>query len=313
MKKLSESVWMDIHKRSTGEGERQEDAFHPDYIDFGPDTTVYWAVNNLEIDGEGKLSFEDVKDYNNNGWRLPTLEEVNQVNWDNIRTPWYDHCTHLLFPDGNELKLKRESNNGFHMWASDYDPKFPSCAQSYGFDNMSKFNTDSFNINWNKLYVFLVKSKRQVNESVWMDIHKRSNNEIERREERVDIMGKDGFFKYLHNHYESLTDQSEIVTTDGMDKIMVTAYINEHNNRVYMIYSHIDDPNIQNTLLIHVGSSNPLYQKLKTVFSLSSTSFPSSTFINPKGKPLTNSFFLDVLDFILDNVEAPNKVALRKI
>lgn len=183
LSKIDESVWADIHKRSTGQKIKLEDAFHPDYIDFGPETTVYWAVNNLEIDGEGKFSFEDVKDYNNNGWRLPTPEEVKQVNWSNIRTPWYDHCTHLLFPDGNELKLKRESNNGFHMWTSDYDPKFPTCAQSYGFDNMSKFNTDSFNIHWNKLYVFLVKDKKKVNESVWSDIHKRSNGDQIRKED----------------------------------------------------------------------------------------------------------------------------------
>lgn len=313
MKKLSESVWMDIHKRSTGEGERQEDAFHPDYIDFGPDTTVYWAVDNLEIDGEGKLSFEDVKDYNNNGWRLPTLEEVNQVNWNDIRTPWYDHCTHLLFPDGNELKLKRESNNGFHMWASDYDPKFPSCAQSYGFDNMSKFNTDSFNINWNKLYVFLVKSKRRVNESVWMDIHKQSTGDIERREDNINLLNINGFCEYLNSHYKGAGQKNIEIRNFGDGPEIVLSFGEDEAGYIKCIYYDGKSIYTQFDVFQEMGCMDELDQKYNINVETNQHDVKNVS-VSPKdGSEITNTFFLEVFDYILDKVDVPFETLIEKI
>lgn len=105
LSKITESIWSDIQDRSAGEVVRDEDKFNPDYVDFGPDTTVYWAIDNLEIDGEVKFYFDDVKDYNNNGWRLPTVDEVNQLKW-NIRIYWLDGCKHLKFDDEQALCLE---------------------------------------------------------------------------------------------------------------------------------------------------------------------------------------------------------------
>lgn len=160
MKRLSESVWNSIRQKSLGKESREEFAFHPDYIDFGPHTTVYWAIDNLVIDGEGKLAFQDVKDYNKDGWRLPTLEEVKQLDWENIRHKWYEGRLHIKFPDGNEFRIKTSSNNGCHIWTSEINQKYPTCAHTYGYDSEDKFSTSDFNYRWNKLYVLLVKSKK---------------------------------------------------------------------------------------------------------------------------------------------------------
>ena len=103
LSKITESIWSDMQDRSSGETIRKEDKFNPDYVDFGDDTTVYWAIDNLEIDGEGKFYFDDIKDYNNNGWRLPTVDEVNQLKW-NIWISWNKGCNHLKFDDGNEVE-----------------------------------------------------------------------------------------------------------------------------------------------------------------------------------------------------------------
>ncbi len=183
-----ESIWSDIQDRSAGDVVRDEDKFNPDYVDFGEDTTVYWAVDNLEIDGEVKFYFDDVKDYNNNGWRLPTVDEVNQLKW-NVRIAWYEGCKHLKFDDGNELRLKTNGSGGFHMWTKEINVKFPSGAYAYGFDNMNTFNIDSFNKSINRLFVFLVKDKK-VTESIWSDIQDRSSGETIRKEDEIGNLRK---------------------------------------------------------------------------------------------------------------------------
>ncbi len=178
-----ESIWSDIQDRSAGDVVRDEDKFNPDYTDFGPNTTVYWAIDNLEIDGKVKFYFDDVKDYNNNGWRLPTIDEVNQLKW-NIRISWYDECRHLEFDSGDELKLKTHGSGGFHMWTKEINPKFPSGAYAYGFDNSYNFDISNFNKSINKLFVFLVKDKK-ITESIWSDIQDRSSGETIRKEDEV--------------------------------------------------------------------------------------------------------------------------------
>ena len=80
MKKLSESVWSDIHKRSNGDQLRKEDELtnirYLKPLDMGG--SVLWADNDLELkDGETYFTFDEVFELiNNSDWRLPTLEEV---------------------------------------------------------------------------------------------------------------------------------------------------------------------------------------------------------------------------------------------
>ena len=206
LSKITESIWSDMQDRSSGDKIRQEDKFNPDYVDFGDDTTVYWAIDNLEIDGEGKFYFDDIKDYNNNGWRLPTVDEVNQLKW-NIWISWYEGCDHLKFDDGNELKLKTNDSDGFHMWTKEINTKFPDAAYAYGFDNSHDFDITSFNKSINRLFVFLVKDKK-ITESIWSDMQDRSAGEVRRKEDGVKVHTCIDVDIYLKNtsdsHYDNL-------------------------------------------------------------------------------------------------------------
>lgn len=164
---ITESVWSDIHKRSNGELERKEDSFNPEYIDFGPDTTVYWAQDALELNGETEFNFEDVENYNNNGWRLPTVKEVEQVDFAkrDKRINWYREddgigYTHLKFNEGT-LKIKDEdtyATSHLTLWTKDRHEKWKHDAYVYGFHNY-KFDIYSSSFLINKHYVFLVKDK----------------------------------------------------------------------------------------------------------------------------------------------------------
>ena len=206
LSKITESIWSDMQDRSSGDKIRQEDKFNPDYVDFGDDTTVYWAIDNLEIDGEGKFYFDDIKDYNNNGWRLPTVDEVNQLKW-NIWISWYEGCNHLKFDDGNELKLKTNGSGGFNMWTKEINTKFPNAAYAYGFNNSHDFDITSFNKSINRLFVFLVKDKK-ITESIWSDMQDRSAGEVRRKEDGVKVHTCIDVDIYLKNtsdsHYDDL-------------------------------------------------------------------------------------------------------------
>ena len=89
MKKLSESVWMEIHKHSNGDVERKEDdtnirRLKP--VDLGG--SVLWADKDLVVRGNCLFTYDEVKamieDLN---WRLPTRKEVAELEGHNM---YYD-------------------------------------------------------------------------------------------------------------------------------------------------------------------------------------------------------------------------------
>jgi len=85
MKRLSESVWSDIHKRSNGEQIRKEDIttnirdLFP--VDMG--VTVLWADRDLEYKNEDDPSYFTYKEVENiiknSKWRFPTKEETSEL------------------------------------------------------------------------------------------------------------------------------------------------------------------------------------------------------------------------------------------
>ena len=180
MKKLSESVWGDIRRRGNGSVEKQEDAFNPEYIDFGDNTTVYWAVENLQIENKVKFTFDEVKDYNNNGWRLPTYKEVEQIDWTGTRIKHNIGYKSINFNDGNRLKIVTNGEGGSRFWTKDSNEKYPTGATGYDAEG----NEYNFNKS-NTLFVFLVKDKNYVNESVWNDIRKRGNGTDVKKEDEL--------------------------------------------------------------------------------------------------------------------------------
>jgi len=96
--KMNESMWSDIHKRSNGEQIRKEDeignikSLKP--IDMG--LSVIWADRDLVIDGNDYFEFNEIKVLTfPNGWRLPTLEEVAEL--DTIKNLYASNDNEFYF------------------------------------------------------------------------------------------------------------------------------------------------------------------------------------------------------------------------
>ena len=83
MKKLSEiteSIWSDMQERGTGDTIKKEDQIITNIkdmkpVDLGSDVPVYFADIDLEVNGEVKFTWEEVKGFiqkiEETGWELP--------------------------------------------------------------------------------------------------------------------------------------------------------------------------------------------------------------------------------------------------
>jgi len=48
--------------------------------------------------------------------------------------------------------------------------------------------------------------KTYIGESVWADMHRRSNGNLERKEDDISSLNRDGLFEHIFNVYEMIND-----------------------------------------------------------------------------------------------------------
>ena len=80
MRKLSESVWGDLRKKSLGQEVRIEEMGNVNDlkpVDLG--LSVLWADKDYELNGETEFYIDDIKDIAPAGWRRPTREEADEL------------------------------------------------------------------------------------------------------------------------------------------------------------------------------------------------------------------------------------------
>ena len=307
-KDVNESVWSDMEERGSGDKVKKEDDFNPEYIDFGPETTVYWAQDALEIDNEIEFKFQDVENFNKNGWRLPTVEEVKQIDFKNFRKSWYRDDDGTPY---NWIKLKNgtlrikseESFYGFHMWTKDRHEKWKHDAYVYGYDNMSEFCIYPSSFPLNKHFVFLVKDK-PMNESVWSDMQDRGTSDMVRKEDDVNLMDTDGFVNYLRKIYNV---KDGLTINSGNKYIILPILSYRHTYRSLLLYpekkrAQVRRPNyekwpegIRDYLDDNYDVEMTLDEKKDWMY-----------FIFPKNaKEANNRFFISLIDDILAHVDEP--------
>ena len=68
-KKITESLWSDLQNKSLGKSVRKED----------DPLSVIWADRDVEINGVEYFTYDEALKLEHSGWRLPTLEEVAEL------------------------------------------------------------------------------------------------------------------------------------------------------------------------------------------------------------------------------------------
>ena len=137
-------------------------------------------------------------------------------------------------------------------------------------------------------------------ESVWMDIHKRSVGDADRMEEDIDILDLHDFGIYLDKIYRPVNQKflaaSYVTEYESSEGFLLCVHIceNKNSNYVNAFYN-----GTQVSLIRAFGK--PWYEDLNNNFHVSITT--SNFIITPKdGSEVTNSFFIEVVDFMLDHM-----------
>ena len=187
-----------------------------------------------------------------------------------------------------------------------------------------------------------MKKLSKIDESVWADIHKRSNGTQTRKEDDVNNMNRDEFFDYLDEHYVYTSKENPeyygLRKSGCHQSISVPIY--QYGYMPYSIYLEYD-ANIGKFLSIFPFKGRYIlvpYIKIEEQ-DASSAVEPSVLYrlrqnfnveevfdmrgfdriikylniIPDDGGQPTNEFFLKVIDFMNDNIEEPlKKIFIKK-
>lgn len=157
-----------------------------------------------------------------------------------------------------------------------------------------------------------------IKESVWGDIRRRAEGQSIRKEEEIDHLDQYEFGDYLKSIYNCVEYRDVIHIGDkdeDEDFISIQALEIHIGNNLYVELCNMNDNiEIHMTYVKKAPSLDKLIKQMKEVFGvqIEQDGFSSEVYVNIWNKDdphhITNSFFVKVLDYILDNA---NKTWMR--
>ena len=161
----------------------------------------------------------------------------------------------------------------------------------------------------------------EITESIWSDMQDRSSGETVRKEDDVNLLDRDGFYNYIMKHYktttEDVTGPYAIINSENADyiSIPILEYQAVILYSVNMWHFNTDEKYITiPTGNLFTGSD--LFVKIRDTFKLQpnkDTLKPLFKIFPKDNKKVDNKFFLEVIDFIIDNTKEPLEPLLIRI
>ena len=289
---MNESVWSDMHRRSNGKIVRKEDDIN--HMNF--DTFADYIKDNYSEKGDW-FSIVESSDEKSRHIEIDIISGID-LSFNVVDGKIYN----ILIQGGKKYVDVSGLKKIFNV----------NILGSSTFSVAEKDWTKSNNT-FVKLIEFFLEKK--TNESVWSDMHRRSNGSQIRKED----MNDKEFHKYLKEHYKVLDKMafSEIGLSEyGI--ISVPILYDRDYERVLHSKSSIRLISGWNNCLINYISvdgtirKTEIYEKFKDTFDLDDTVFVNGIVITPKGGgKLTPKFFLEVVDFFVDNANKNEKLLDR--
>ena len=114
----------------------------------------------MVLDGNDTFTWDEIYNYNNKGWRLPTRKELKEVNWKESRVRWKDGEKNIMIGD-KILKINDHTykylGQRVAIWSKTEEARFKKSAYYLSVTGVG-YNIDTSN-KQNRLFVFLVKDK----------------------------------------------------------------------------------------------------------------------------------------------------------
>ena len=170
----------------------------------------------------------------------------------------------------------------------------------------------------------------EITESIWSDMQDRSAGDKIRKEDDVNLLDRDGFYNYIMEHYktttEDVTGPYAIINSKNEDYINIPIIEDEGNalfrddsgyriDSVVMWHFNKDDRYITIPGWKPIGGRN-LFEKIRNTFNLQAIEdkfYPRFKLFPKDNKKVDNKFFLEVIDFIIDNTKEPFELLLIRI
>ena len=155
---------------------------------------------------------------------------------------------------------------------------------------------------------------RKLSESIWSDMQDRSAGDTVRKEDDVNLLDSDGLYDYINKHYKRIAPFAFITNIGGMLSVPIIRGT-VHNCVWYSPESEIKAVSIGDGMISQVdGLLNLLYDNfsIKEINGENNDGeYTTLYWVYPKdGSEVTNKFFIDVIDFLLENI--PNSPKYKK-
>ena len=156
--------------------------------------------------------------------------------------------------------------------------------------------------------------KTYITESIWSDIQDRSMGKTVRKEDDVNLLDSDGLYDYINKNYKRIAPFAFITNIGGMLSVPIIRGT-VHNCVWYSPESEIKAVSIGDGMISQVdGLLNLLYDNfsIKEINGENNDGeYTTLYWVYPKdGSEVTNKFFIDVIDFLLENI--PNSPKYKK-
>ena len=158
-----------------------------------------------------------------------------------------------------------------------------------------------------------MKRLSKITESIWSDIQDRSSGITQRKEDDVNLMSGKDFCDYLNDNY--IGKDGHKIIYDDISKRISISILKYFTNVFYNIAYNYNSNTI--TMNDEVESIYPeLCKMIKKNFKVvkkivSNPTYTQFIIFPPDGSECTNRFFVDVINFIIDNADE-NVLSLKK-
>ena len=309
MRKLSqitESIWSDIHKRSNGVQIRKEEKIPFSSLDDGNISNLFTYITQ-----NYKSIYPKYDAYCVDG---------------NIIIPITSDYSKLMavmqyFSQGDdELEYAVVTND----LVDKIDPElYDYTEKDFGSDIQTKIIVDVFMPKSRFVQILdsilenvpnpVLKKIGGVKESVWTDIHKRSNGTKERREDDINLMDQDELYDYINDHYicTSYGFDNHHKPGDSENEIHIPFLVPKISSYAYNATLTFRKTGCIVTFNKDMEWECPeVYKLIKDNYEISDAphnKFLFSIYPLNGSREITNKFFIDVLDLLIDNIEVTDK------
>ena len=295
MKKLSESVWGDLHSRGIGELEREED-----------------EINHLDMEGlydylqekyKGKIF--TIRLFDSSGVDKDiTIEPIEYVSLTTQSGEFKGHpgLNYILV---NSVRQRKFSSDIMSQLTNRFNIK----KSYYGRLKITEKDDTCTNQTFVDLIDIFVNNKENIlTESVWADLHSRGVGETEREEDNINNFGMEELYQYILTQYKQVNKKSRPLKTSAENRAFLTipVFIPENYMGVIRLNADFIDDMIDSLRLgASIYECSEFSDELKKRFNIEHTQTNYSLILTPKEGKLSNQTFIDLMDLIIEKVKKP--------